>query len=212
MKRAPQRRVGWKLKGYRLSRNRKPVSDLLSTPACAKTKADELADHPLEWRCRATNPEGHDYWEGLHPEILEFEARFPVGSQFSNERQEAYSVEDTKLRERLGDGAWWDRWQIEPEYDAIVKPVKGGIRPNPSSAYYAAPTTGGFWGVFNEGSDSVCPIESHQSQADAIDAAARLAAGRRTFFQERSARREAWSLAFVLLLIALGCTAVIISG
>lgn len=171
----------------------------------AQAAAAELCTHDLIWVVRSTSPEGHSYFEGGHPDVMEHELHFGTGLTES-----VRQAQDDSIRERLGFERWWDRWYVGPEYTPTYSPVRGAIRPLAKSRYYAAPGQRGTWDVCRDGAPR--PIESVGCRDEAIESATRLALGFKTANAIRRARsqRVAWVLVVtVMALLALGLNLII---
>jgi hypothetical protein len=140
----PRRQTGYKLLGYRVTKNNHEFLDdnTFSSIQAAKEATEAVCDYPLEWRVRATDPDGLDYTEGGHPRAV---ARDDELAKHAFSHRRDWEDPDPGIRTELGRAASWDRYYIEP----VKRPIYEKIRDAEvvSGDYYVQRNGSGWWDV-----------------------------------------------------------------
>ena len=140
----PRRQTGYKLLGYRVTKNGHEFFDDSTFPSiqAAQQATAAACDYPLAWRVRATDPDGLDYTEGGHPRAL---ARDDELAKHAFSRRRDREDPDPNIETDLGHAACWDRYDIDP----VKRPIYEKIRDAEvvSGDYYVQRNGSGWWDV-----------------------------------------------------------------
>lgn len=147
--RHPMRVVRHELVGWTMERLRQRNDEEYPTAEEAMEAAQKCCPYLLEWWVRATDPDGHNFYYGAHPQTIAFEKNHAHSFDFQRFLKERAADEEALVR-AVGEEAARTSYYVEPIFRRIYEPNRDAYYVAPGSHVIVSPDYGG-WQVTGAG-------------------------------------------------------------